>query len=358
MYKVMLVDDMEIFRRYLRRLNVWKDPFVITEEAEDGSDALRKLQNNPVDLIFVDIRMPKMDGIEFLKKVAENKPCPCIVLLSDYTEYEYARQGMIHGAFDYISKSLTEEDMKLLLERVKQHLDQRRLEEEKLNRLQEFVEEAYALSPDMKYIVECICKGEEKSSSLIARMMDSILEDFGNDQSKALLLVKNILQEILQEVYAYYPWLKLYYQPRLSYCDNAKDWSIIRIFILDKTCELSALINRFMPSCDNKVVSKTCEYILLNIQDDLSVKAIAEKMYINKAHLCEIFKKKVGTTLLEYITAAKMERAKIMVAGQELKNTDIAYQLSFRDYGYFNRVFKKYTGMTLIQYREQLLREE
>ena len=357
MYKVMLVDDMEIYRRYLRRLGVWKDSFVIWEEAMDGADALVKLQNNPVDLVFVDIRMPRMDGIEFLKKASEIQSCPCIVLLSDFTEYGYARQGIIYGAFDYISKSITEKEMQNLLERVKQHLDQKRLEELKINQLQEYVEESYFFSPDVKYIIECICKGEEKASELIVWMMDNIMEDLGPDRNKAILLIRNLLMGIIEEVSNVYPWLSLYYEPQLVCLVSNKEWSILRGRIINKVSELLVLINRFVPKCDNEVISKTCEYILTNIQEDLSVKVIAENMYISRAHLSEIFKQKLGITLLEYITTAKIERAKRMAERKEFNNTDIAYQLCFHDYGYFNRVFKKYTGMTLIQYMEQIGRE-
>lgn len=103
MYKVMLVDDYEIFRMEIKRMNIWKDnpQFQIVAEASNGIEAIAFLEKNQVDVLITDIRMPQIDGIELLKIASERKLCPVVILLSDYTEYNYARQCLVHGAFDY-----------------------------------------------------------------------------------------------------------------------------------------------------------------------------------------------------------------------------------------------------------------
>lgn len=359
MYKVMIVDDMEIFRRTLKRFHVWNNTFVITEEATDGLDALKKLEVNQVDLILVDIKMPRMGGIEFLQIVTERKLCPCVVLLSDYTEYSYARQGIVYGAFDYIGKSITETELKQLLDRAEKYLDSKKKEEQKLVELQEIVDGAYSAAIDVKYIAQCICRGEIKAVTLMTEAADTIEEIFCNDLNKALFIVKNTLQEIINETFRYYQWLPLYFNSKLFHdinLINCKDWFMIQRAIIQLVEELISIINRFMPCRDNTNMKEICEYLLMNVHEKLSVKIISEKMYISKAHLSEIFKQKVGITLLEYITMSKMERAKILLAEKDWQNCDIAYQLSFRDYGYFNKVFNKYTGLSITIYRQQQIR--
>jgi len=88
LFKVLIVDDMEVFRRTLKRLKLWGDAtgFVIISDSVDGQDALMKLEADSYDLIITDIRMPKMDGIELLRAVSEKKLCPVSVLLSDFAE--------------------------------------------------------------------------------------------------------------------------------------------------------------------------------------------------------------------------------------------------------------------------------
>ncbi len=83
MYRVMLVDDEEIVRIELKRLLDWEAlGFEITIEARNGFDAISKLGQDTVDLVITDIKMPKIDGIELLRHLKENRLCSCIVFLS------------------------------------------------------------------------------------------------------------------------------------------------------------------------------------------------------------------------------------------------------------------------------------
>src|SRR5690554_2801467 len=106
LFKVLLVDDMEISRRQVKRLNLWdgETNFYIAAEAQNGQEALNILRQEEFDLLITDIKMPKIDGIELMKETAENSLCPCVVLLSDYEDFSYARLGIQYGAFDYLGK--------------------------------------------------------------------------------------------------------------------------------------------------------------------------------------------------------------------------------------------------------------
>ncbi len=361
MYKVMIVDDVEIFRRVFKRLNVWDSGFTIVEEARDGLDALDKLESVQIDLVFVDIKMPCMDGIELLRIISERKLAPCVVLLSDYTEYAYARQGILYGVFDYVSKDIEETELRQLLDRVRRYLEQRYRQEQKLIRLEEFMEETYSSSIDVAYIAQCICHGEDKVYRLISEMIDSMEGILYNDNNRALLILKNTLLDILNQILKQYEWLPLFYNIRQFHdfhISNCDDWNKIQEAVHTLIEELLSVIRRFLPCHDNTIIKNTCEYILVHIHEELSVRYISEKMYISKAHLSEIFKHRIGITLLEYITMAKMERAKQLLRDADKKNYEVALQLSYRDYSYFNKVFKKYTGVPFSVYRKQYLRKK
>jgi two-component system, response regulator YesN len=360
MYSVMIVDDVEIFRRIFKLAHKWTNEFEVVEEAMDGLDALKKLETNPVDIIFIDIKMPRMNGMELLRIIYERKLCPCVVLLSDYTEYSYARQGMIYGAFDYISKSISEMEFNKLLERIVHYLTHRHEEEEKLAELQGIAVNYYFSPIDAKDIARGISQGDTVAAPLIIEMINSIREAYYSDENKGLVVLKNTIDDILNEVMKYYEWLPLYFDMKqfhnfIMIC--GKDWDKISSFIRELTERLLSIIKRFMPCRDNAVIKKTCEYILTNIHGNLSIRLIAERMYISKSHLSEIFRQRVGVTLLEYITSLKMERAKILLREEEKQNYEIALQLGFQDYEYFNKVFKKYSGKTFSLYRKQQMGE-
>lgn len=358
MFKVMIVDDMEVLRRDVKRLKLWGENsgFMITDEAKDGLDALKKLKDRPVDLVITDIRMPNMDGIELLRNISENKLCPFAVLLSDYTEYNYARQGFVYGAFDYIGKPVDEKELAKLLERIRQHLIEKQQEEKKLMELQEIVEEAFFPAADVKQIIELLRHGEAKAAVFAAAMVDTVGTSFNYDKGKAFLVLKNAVNEIINETLKNHPWIPAYMDVNLlgnMNLANCKDWEEIKAAVVAVEEKLISVVVRFIGCHDSSIVKQACEYVLEHIDEELSVKMLSERLYISKSYLSDIFKQKFGISLLEYITMVKIERAKRLLREENLKNYEIAYKLGFQDNEYFSKVFKKHTGMSLTEFRQK-----
>jgi two-component system nitrogen regulation response regulator NtrX len=117
--------------------------------AKSGAEALRTLSTDPHDLILLDIWMPEMDGLDTLKRVRAQWPRQQVVMMSGHGSIETAVRSIKLGAYDYIEKPLSLENVTL---RVRHALDQHRLEEENL-KLRTKVEGRYELvgmSPAMQ----------------------------------------------------------------------------------------------------------------------------------------------------------------------------------------------------------------
>ena len=116
--KVLVVDDDFINRKLLQTLLKKNSTISNIVEAENGSDALNKLKNDPlIDIILLDIMMPVVDGIEFLKiyrSDAKNANVPVIVLSTDDTR---KNEVFDNGANDFLRKPIKEE---LLFEKISQ----------------------------------------------------------------------------------------------------------------------------------------------------------------------------------------------------------------------------------------------
>ena len=109
MYRVLIVDDEPIFRLGIRSCVDWAElGYQVVGEAENGQKAVQMMEALQPDLMFLDIRMPVMDGIEVLQWAAKNCPDTQTVVLSCMNEYEYVRQAMRLGALDYLFKPLME----------------------------------------------------------------------------------------------------------------------------------------------------------------------------------------------------------------------------------------------------------
>jgi len=90
------------------------------DEAEEGAEALEKMAHEEFDFILCDIRMPKMDGIGFLKKAVEIKVSSTIIMMSAYGTIDTAVEAMKLGAYDYISKPFKTDEVLLTLRKAEE----------------------------------------------------------------------------------------------------------------------------------------------------------------------------------------------------------------------------------------------
>jgi DNA-binding NarL/FixJ family response regulator len=118
MIKIMVVEDHEIFRKgIINLLNDIKDVEVIAE-AENGKVFLEKIDNLKPDIVFMDIRMPEMDGIEATKMaVAKNNKLK-VVALSMHNEEDYLEKMLEAGAMGFLLKNATMADIEKAIQSV------------------------------------------------------------------------------------------------------------------------------------------------------------------------------------------------------------------------------------------------
>ncbi|SOC36266.1 response regulator transcription factor [Ureibacillus acetophenoni] len=103
--RILLVEDQAIVRNGLKMIIEQDEEFQIVSEASNGIEALEILEKVHIDLILMDIRMPKMNGIEATKKIKLRFPRIKILILTTFDDDEYAYQTLKDGAMGFILKS-------------------------------------------------------------------------------------------------------------------------------------------------------------------------------------------------------------------------------------------------------------
>jgi two-component system response regulator HydG len=125
---ILVVDDDDAHRTMLRTLvGGWGYDIV---EADDGSTAIEKVQERPFDLILMDVRMLKVSGLEALERIKAFNPAIPVTIMTAYSSVETAIEALKKGAYDYLTKPLDFDKLRLTIERAMEHT---RLREE--NRL-------------------------------------------------------------------------------------------------------------------------------------------------------------------------------------------------------------------------------
>ena len=124
MSKILIIEDEASIRRVLVRILSEENDTYVVDEAEDGKIGLDKYKAEDYDLVLCDIRMPNMDGEEFLVEAKKVKPETPIVMISGHGDLDTAVNTMRLGAYDYISKP---PDLNRLLNTVRNALDTKQL---------------------------------------------------------------------------------------------------------------------------------------------------------------------------------------------------------------------------------------
>lgn len=146
MPNILIIDDERAIRSVLKDI-LGNEGFKV-DEAADGEEGLKKFTSATYDIVLCDIKMPKLDGLEFLQKATEHNPETPVIMISGHGNIETAVDAVKKGAFDYISKP---PDLNRLLITIRNAMDRTSLVKEtrvlkrKVSKVQEIIGESEAI---------------------------------------------------------------------------------------------------------------------------------------------------------------------------------------------------------------------
>ncbi|MNN02949.1 HTH-type transcriptional regulator YesS [compost metagenome] len=102
------------------------------------------------------------------------------------------------------------------------------------------------------------------------------------------------------------------------------------------------------------ILHQIYEYVNENYANDISLSEMASRLHLNYTYLSSYFKQRTKENLTSYISRVRTDKAKELLFDQELSVSEISRLTGFSDHNYFSKVFKKMTGMTPVEYRNQI----
>lgn len=127
MYKLIIVEDEEIVRSGLKNGTDWDSlGFQVVGTASNGIEALELIENQMPNVVLTDIRMPDMDGIELMKIIRQRHSDVEIVILSGYNDFEYARNAIKYGAYEYLTKPVDDNEFQRVFQEIYQNIRRKR----------------------------------------------------------------------------------------------------------------------------------------------------------------------------------------------------------------------------------------
>ena len=107
MIKVLIADDQELIRQSLEIVLNSREQLEVTEAVSNGQEVVRSVRENKPDIILMDIRMPKMDGVQCTKIIKENHPDVKIIILTTFDDDEFVFDALKYGASGYLLKGVS-----------------------------------------------------------------------------------------------------------------------------------------------------------------------------------------------------------------------------------------------------------
>lgn len=349
MIQVLIVDDDKLARKGLISIMPWSvNDMKVVGEAANGAKALEFLKENDVDLLFVDLSMPVLSGIEFMQKARKIYPDIRFVVLTFHEEFEYVQKAIRLGAIDYISKVRLEmENFGTILSRIHNLIvgdssqssgiaqeSTLRTAESQVESLDASIVDMKSLESDWLALYWLFNEATFERLCLLTERVDPLLSRLGGVIMRALSRA-----EAATGVEAT-TWLKS--EQTQSALDWIRDYRNTIIEVAVRSNDLSQTWIRMI---------RTVIYIREQITTPLHAKGTAERFGMSRSYFSECFHKMVGCTFNDYIRQERTLMAKKLLRQEKGTVASIARAVGYGDVRYFSNVFHEQTGKLPSEYR-------
>lgn len=396
MLKVLVVDDEPFVREGLKLLIDWKkEGFEIVAEAKNAYEAINHIANESFDLIILDILMPKMNGIELSKVIREKySKTVNIIFLTGYLEPEYVNEAFSVKAVQYLSKPIQIEVLLGTLRNIRTKIESEKENEKKYRKkvhdLKEFyIAELLHGNKKEEYLapLRTIFRGEQRIYYIHYIFYPDKKENIELlTFNKQLAELKSILQERMKEyTYSVQIYLPGAYEQALGIVLTEKTLKDLRLSIyefVDKTLEEITIrknlkivakmgkpvgdITKLFESYQDALAAvpytlrsreiplelRLNSYLQAHYMENLTIKSLSEKFYVNSAYLGQFFKKHNGVYLKDYLNLIRVKKAAEMLLNSNMKIYQIAESVGFQSADSFISAFSKQMNITPQKYRQ------
>lgn len=311
----------------------WKnwESMVQVQFARTGTEAYRMLSRQCFHLVFVDLYLTGMDGLELLRRIRTERLCDYVVLTSSVPSFSYAQQGFLYGASAYLLRPLQETEVETILRKT----------------LSSTADSSGVLQKAAGYVVQRL--RQEGIEQAVLHACERLLSP-DTDEIHASAQLRELWLEVVNQTYLRYPWLKLYYQVEeftsLDYVHENDGQLLLNLF-RRRMLALHQALSALFPVTEDTMMEEVERTLLENVDANPQQKDIAEQFYLATSTLSIHFQKKVGITYREYTTRLKILRGQYLLRYTEIPIDELAGKLGYRDKAHFARLYLEHTGTPL-----------
>lgn len=381
MFKVLLVDDEPFVTKALKVLIDWEGlGYTICGDASHGEEAVEQIKKLKPDVVITDIRMPKMDGLELIKYCSEVlKVNSEFIILSGYSDFKYAQQAIKYSVKEYLLKPIDEDELIESLNSLSKVFQKKKeaLEESykksKLNMTYHFYRNSGSLILQeditklnfnysfekilsIRYIIEDVDKGEKNNIELTIK---EVFNQFHKSLSTVEIIkmyINSLVVELMKLINEAGGEVDSFMQQYSSFVSNIEELNFAETekHTLKLCLQSVSYLKSLKDNSSRGVINDVEKYIKKHYMEDINLKLISEKFFMNPVYLGQQFKKYFGKHFNDYINEIRIEEAKRLLARTNKKIYEISEAVGYKNRDYFVGRFQKSTNMTPTEYKRSI----
>lgn len=335
---VFIVDDEKLIRDGMKKLLKWEENgFQICGEAANGRDALQGILNCTPDIVLMDLRMPTMDGLALTAALRKQVPSAEVIVITGYDEFEFAKEAIRNGVFDYLLKPVSSRELLETLLRLKQKIQSRSV--------------GYPFEEEERLLRSI----RENNGDMGVQALGVMFDRFETAMARQTEVYK-ICIKILTEMDITYKAVRgpkaLVVKPEPS-----KDASIQELEQAMREY-LSKIFYFGSVDSSDLLVEKLKQYLDTHYQENVSLKMLEDEFFFNASYISRVFKLKTGENYSDYLLRLRICRAKELLTTSNYSIRQISAMVGFGSSKYFSKVFKMMEGVQPITYRNEVRHHE
>jgi two-component system response regulator YesN len=398
MWKVLIADDEPKIRRGLKKsIESLRSDMRVVAEAEDGKAALALVEKEKPDILLVDIRMPRLNGLDLIERIHKTSHDSIIIVVSGHDEFEYARKALTLKVFEYVLKPVSRKNLADVLGRADSELcATRKLSKyiswarDQLERNMPALREHFLrdwvsgrlsdteIEEQAAFLSVPICR---KYGVLVIHVSERYLQtghSTEKDRKLALFAARSLVSEAFENGAPFSVFIDDNENiVTIADCVDAKAWTDRLERIESRaTQSLSHALVMVHKQADSGplTVAETYETLTAELsrrssyrsfvllaqsyidghyrEPDLNLDKVAAEVQISPGYLSRLLKQETGFTFVDYLTRVRITRAVQLMADPAAKIYEVAEMVGYQSQHYFSRAFKRVFGRPPVEYRK------
>lgn len=362
MYRILIADDEQDERNVISYLiDKYKFPLEV-KSSSNGKDALSILENEHIDILFTDIQMPFMNGLELATLAKRINPVIEIIFFSGYDDFDYVKQALSLHAINYILKPVNPEEFYKSIKEVSQKISNRKqsyvteLEfSSKVNSNSEnsisFTEETSSDVEDSHILAKIEQAVRLKNPELLSQNVMFLLKKYENTQCISHIYIRYLCTTLLRYLLTSLP------AQETTHFQTCVD----KIYTFNQFSEIKEFLEFYLKKSLNYMqqemqapkysIHVVKQYISNHYKEDLSLNQLADIVYLSPKYLSGIFSQTTGISINRYIKNIRMENAQELLLNTNMKIRDIGITVGYPNISYFCKLFQEEFGISPEKYR-------